>query len=629
MAGFPFSLAGFRFFFPAARSKVPPLHRQLEIENRQFLMSATLQSLRIRHLALVDDLRWELPGGFVAVTGETGAGKSVILGALKLLLGERAEKTLVRTGADACTVEAAFVAADTAALDARLDALGLPPCEDGLLLLRRVFTLAGSNRQWVNGSPATLSALRRLGEGLVDLHGPHDHQSLLSPERQLDLLDAFARAAGARGEYETAWRQLGALRAETAELSSAEASLEREIELLRHQSEEIRAAEPKPGEDAELAARHTVAQNSRRLGELATGVAAGLNEADDAVLTRLGELGRLLRELARLDPAGGESFVQCHASLVADAEDLADSLARYAGKLEHDPEQLAALEERLGLLSTLKRKYGGSVESVLESAAQAEARLHRIEHRGAELERLQREIAAGEKEVLRLGRALSALRKKGAPALSQAVAGQLRELGFPKSEFDIRLVALETPGETGLEAVEFYFAPRSRGLEGVEFLFAPNPGEPPKPLRTIASSGEISRVMLAVKSALAEHDAVPLLVFDEIDANVGGEIASQVGAKMRRLAAGRQVLCITHLPQVAAQAGAQFVVTKAFRDDRTYSELSAVEGRAREREIARMLGGENETSLALAKAMLKEAPNSKPQASKPEEAGRRAKKATP
>ena len=566
-------------------------------------MLATLSSLRIKNLALVEELDWQLASGFVAVTGETGAGKSVIIGALKLLLGERADKSLIRTGADACTVEACFEVHDCGALDSQLEEHGLESCVEGHLIVKRTFTQAGGNRQFVNGSPTTLAVLKQLGDQLVDLHGPHDHQSLLSAERQLGLLDAFSRAEGARQQYEAVWNRLGRLREEHASLASNEAAVDRELELLRHQVTEIQAAELQPDEEEALQARYSLAANSRRLIELATGVAHELSESEPSVLQRLAETARLLRELEKTDPAAAP-MVEAHTSAVVELEELARSLVAYADKLDLDPEQLAEMEERVTLLQTLKRKYGATVEAVIEFGEVSAARLQKIEHRGAELGRLQAEIETAQADLLRAGRELSALRGKAAPLLSGAVRGQLRDLGFKKSEFDIHLLQLDSPGVNGLETIEFVFAPRSSGLETVEFLFAPNPGEPPKPLRSIGSSGEISRVMLAVKSALADQDAVPLLVFDEIDANVGGEIAHAVAGKMRTLGQRHQVLVITHLPQVAAAAAAHYVVTKEFTDERTYSRLGEVKTKARVREIARMLGGQSDSAIALARTLL-------------------------
>lgn len=556
-------------------------------------VTATLTSLRIRNLALVEDLQWRIGRGFVAVTGETGSGKSIILGALKLILGERADKSLIRTGADSCTVEAVFDLSDSrrlARLNPWLEEQGVEPCEGGGLILKRTFTRAGANRQFINASATTLAVLAELGEGLVDLHGPHDHQSLLSVEKQLDLLDAFAGDADALAAYAAAYRQWLALVAEYDELSQSESALEREIDLLRHQSREIESAELREEEEAELLGRYHVAANSRRLIELGTQIARRLSDADDALLPGLAELTRLFRELEKLDPSTA-ALAEAHAGALAALEDTSRELERYASRLDLDPEQLAALEDRVTLIETLKRKYGPALADVIAFGANATARLRKIESRGGELERLKGEIATARAKVQSTGDKLTKLRKAAAPKLAADVARQLHDLGFKKSGFEVTLTAQSAPGP--------------HGLEGVEFLFAPNPGEPLKPLKSIASSGEISRVMLAVKSSLAAQDTVALMVFDEIDANVGGEIAHTVGAKMRSLGEARQVLCITHLPQVAAAAQSQCVVSKDFQDGRTRSHLAEVEGKARVEEIARMLGGQSESALAHARELLK------------------------
>jgi len=550
---------------------------------------ATLTSLRIRNLALVEELTWTLASGFTVVTGETGSGKSIIVGALKLILGERADKTLVRTGAESCTVEAVFLFSDTKALNQELEEFGVEPCEGGELILKRVFSTTGTNRQFINGSPTTLAVLKELGDGLVDLHGPHDHQSLLSDTKQLSLLDAFADAGALLEKYETQFRKLNQLIEEHTELSTSEAALEREVDLLRHQVREIEAAQLRADEEEELLAKYSVGANSRRLLEVSTQVIGRLSEADDAVLGRLTEIGKLLRDLERIDPAAAR-FSESHQRAATELEDLAQSLQDYAQEMDLDPERLAQMEERVSLFETLKRKYGGSIAEVITFGEQAGERLRKIESRGTELERLAGEIEAGRKAVQEAGKKLNAKRAAAAPKLATSVTTHLRDLGFKKSDFRVGLAALEKPGP--------------HGLESIAFLFAPNPGEPPKPLKAIASSGEISRVMLAVKSSLAAQDTIPLLVFDEIDANVGGEIAHAVGAKMKSLAAEHQVLCISHLPQVAAQANTQFVVTKEFTKDRTVSQLEKVEGKARVEEIARMLGGKSDSALAHAKTLL-------------------------
>ncbi len=548
-----------------------------------------LSSLRIQNLALVEELEWTLPRGFVAVTGETGSGKSIIIGALKLLLGERADKSLIRTGAESCMVEAIFHLEDVKALNAQLEEQGIEPCDGDTLILKRVFSQAGTNRQFINCSATTLGVLKTVGDTLVDLHGPHDHQSLLSPGKQLDLLDAFAGTATLLADYETQYRALNKLLAEHDELSASEGTLEREIELLKHQAGEIEAAAIQPGEEAPLLARYTLGSNARRLTELSTQILQRLEEADDAMITQLCEIQRWLHDLEKIDPSTSK-IALTHAEAIGQLEDTARALQRYAGTLDIDAVELARIEERVSLFETLKRKYGGTLDVVTAFGEAASERLRKIESRGTELIRLQKEIETARLALQEAGTKLGKKRAAAAPKLAKDVQSQLIDLGFKKSGFEISLTPLPKPGPNGLEAVEF--------------IFAPNPGEPMKPLKAIASSGEISRVMLAVKTSLAAQDTIPLLVFDEIDANVGGEIAHAVGKKMRSLGEKHQVICITHLPQVAAVASAQFVVSKEVRDGRTTSQLTEVKGKPRLEEIARMLGGKSDSALAHAKTLL-------------------------
>ena len=544
--------------------------------------------LRIKNLALVEDLEWNLEPGFTAITGETGAGKSIIIGALNLLLGERADKSLIRTGAEACTVEAIFASKNFSALNRRLDESGVEP-SDNELLVKRSFSLGGSNRQFVNGSPATLTLLKMIGDELVDLHGPHDHQSLLSPDRQLALLDGFAHAEKALLEYEESFRHLQKLIAEEESLRTAESAREQELDLLRHQFSEITTANLQASEEEEIYSRYRLATNSQRLIELASAVMGQLSESDDAVLNRLAETQRILRELEKIDPGMAENS-QAHATAVIELTEIARALSRYAEQLDLDPAQLAQLEQRVTLLETLKRKYGGSLAEVIAFGERAKERMQKIEGREAELERLAGEIKMARSVLTRAAAALRKARTAAAPKLAGSVRQNLADLGFRQSEFEARILPNDEP--------------KLNGTESVELLFSPNPGEPLKPLRLIASSGEISRLMLAIKSSLAMQDAIPLLIFDEIDANVGGEIANAVGAKMRALADRHQVLCITHLPQVAAAATTHFVVTKEVVHGRTFSGLQEVKGKARQKEIARMLGGKSESALKHAASLL-------------------------
>ena len=552
-------------------------------------MAIVLNLLRIKNLALVEELEWQIAPGFIAITGETGAGKSIIIGALQLLLGERADKSLIRTGADLCTVEAVFTGKELQKLNAQLAEAGVEPCADELIL-KRTLSASGTNRQFINGSPTTLSILKNLGDELVDLHGPHDHQSLLSPDKQLALLDSFAHAGDQLEEYRKHFRQLQALTAEHAILNTAETAREQELDLLRHQINEITSANLVAGEEEEIETRYKLASNSKRLIELASGVARHLSDSDDAVLSQLAETQKQLRELEKIDNSVSQ-FASAHETAVVELAEIARSLSSYAEKLDLDPQQLAALEQRVSLFETLKRKYGSSIAEVIAFGERASERMRKIEGRDAELERLAAEIETTRTNLNRSGEALRKLRVRAAPKLSANIRKNLVDLGFRQSEFEAKLSQLAEP--------------RATGFDSVELIFSPNPGEPLKPLRSIASSGEISRLMLAIKSALAAQDAIPLLVFDEIDTNVGGEIAHAVGAKMKTLADDHQVLCITHLAPVAATASSHFVVTKEVVRGRTHSQLTEVAGKARQEEIARMLGGKSESVLELAASLLR------------------------
>ncbi len=548
-----------------------------------------LSSLTIRNLALVESLTWELDHGLVAVTGETGAGKSIIVGALKLVLGERADRGLIRTGEDHCTVEAVFDTKKATEINAVLQNAGLEPCDSGQLIIKRVISAAGQNRQFINCAPATLHVLKALGQFLVDLHGPHEHQSLNSRDRQLAMLDAAAGAGSAVAAYEKSYCQWRETAAELEELSTSERATGQELELLRFQVDEIDTAALKPDEEESLLQRHKMASNSARLIEFTTQALGILSESDTSVLTQLGELRRVLRDMERTDRGAAEATTGFENAFV-ELEDLERSLARYQERLEIDPREVLEIEDRINAIETLKRKYGGTIERVLDHRDAAAAKLTKIESRGEELGRLTKALAAARETVTSAGTALGQLRKKAAPRLAKEVSRHLGDLGFLQAKFTTELNTLPQPG--------------SHGLEEIDFMFAPNPGEPAKPLRVIASSGEMSRVMLAVKSALAKEDDISLLVFDEIDANVGGEIATAVGRKMAELGATHQLISITHMPQVAALAACHFVVSKAVKGERTFSGLCRVEGETRVDEITRMLGGKAASATAHARTLL-------------------------
>lgn len=548
-----------------------------------------LSVLKIRNLALVEDVTWELAAGLVGVTGETGAGKSIIVGALKLILGERADRSLIRSGQDACTVEAGFHLKDTRAIDAVLEEAGLEPCQDGELLIKRTISVSGANKQFVNCSPVTIQVLKSLGEFLVDLHGPHDHQSLNSRERQLDMLDKFAVVEEQQEKYEGAWREWRAAATELDDLENSERASSQQIDMLKFQANEIATAGLKDGEEEEIESRHRIAANGARLAELCGAVTSRLSEGEGSVIDGLREISRSIHELEKIDPGTAklfEGFKSAHIELT----ELESSVADYAEELEIDGAELEELESRIHTIQTLKRKYGRTIKEILEFLAETERKLGRIENRGEEIAKLQTLVKEREAEVLKLGRQISKKRADAAPKLAKEVAAHLTDLGFKRSVFEAQLAALPTPERHGLEEVDFHFAP--------------NPGEPSKPLRLTASSGEMSRVLLAVKSALARQDAVPLLVFDEIDANVGGNIAEAVGRKMAALGSTHQVIAITHFPQVASLAASHFVVTKEITGNQTRSQIAEVSDESRVEELARMLGGSATSAREHAKSLL-------------------------
>jgi DNA repair protein RecN (Recombination protein N) len=561
-----------------------------------------LTTLRIKNLALVADLTLELQAGYNVITGETGAGKSILIGALSLALGERADRTLLRTGSDTCSVEAVFdVSKLRAPLKAFLEENGIEPCEDHQLVLKRSFTSAGTNRQFVNGSPTTLNILAAVGEWLVDIHGPHEHQSLLHPARQLAILDAFGGLEAERERFSELLVRRGGIEAEKAALIVDERTYAQQLDLLRFQAREISEARLQVGEDERVEQEYLRSSNAAKLLQLCQAAQEVLSEDEASLLTQAGALGRTLHDLLRVD-AGAAPLIDLHEQALSVLRELQAALSHYSDKTELDPARLQELEERLNLLQSLRRKYGPSLAEVMEFGEQSRRKLEDLEQRDAALARINGELEKLDAELWRAGRALSAKRRKLIPELAKAVARQLSDLGFKQSKFDVRL----TSAERGAESAEPAGARLTRtGIDGIEFLFAPNPGEPAHPLRAIASSGELARVMLALKTVLAAEDSIPVLVFDEVDANVGGETANVVGEKMREIARQRQVLCITHLPQVAAAAAAHYVASKQVKGGRTISEITRLDASARVTELARMLGGQTDAARKHAQALLK------------------------
>ena len=543
-----------------------------------------LTSLRVKNLALVEGATITLDTGLTVITGETGAGKSILIGALNLLIGERADTSAVRSGESQCVVEAIYRLERPGEINALLEDAGLDPCEQGQLIVRRVVKAAGGGQAILNDAPVTLALLKRVGALLVDLHGPHDHQSLFHTSAQLAMLDTFAKADAEAAAYSAVYDRYQSLLARREELTADVADLDAQIDLLSYRVKEIEEAAPVEGEEEEVRQEQQTAGHAQRILELGQHATLAISEDDASALSLLAPVRKSLEELARLMPAAAEwaSEFRDHTDALAG---LSAAIQRELADIDAEPERLEWLDARLAAYDRLKRKYGATVPDILATLETARARLSDLQSRDQQKIEVERALAATDKELRAAAKALSQRRHAAAKKLAPAVTAELQALGFEHGSFGIDLQPMEEPGASGLDRVEFGFAP--------------NVGEPMRALRAIASSGEISRVMLGLKVVLADADRIPLLVFDEIDANVGGETAHAVGAKLAQAARNRQVIAITHLPPVAACGARHWVVSKSVDGGRTRTHVMAVDGDERIEEIARMLGGRESTSVAL------------------------------
>ncbi len=551
-----------------------------------------LQNLRIRNLALLEEVELDFDAGFTAVTGETGAGKSILLGALSLLAGERADKTVIRQGASACEVEAVLFFADPKAIDAVLTQLELPVCEEGVLILKRTLPREKAPKITINGSLATLAALQRLGECWIDFHGPSEPRRLLKESCQLELLDLHGRAGEALGVYQTSWRAWRDLVAEQERITHETKLTPDQIDYLQRQVARLDALDL--SEEAVETLERDFHRQSRaqELIELSGGLAAGIS-GEEGVTARVAALVREARRLEGLDPAS-KVFADRLAAASIELADLGAEFEALGEQFNFDPEQAGELQEKMNTWLEVKRRHGGDVASVITAREELRHRLEIQADLEGTLVRIERKIDEAFREVVKAAAALRTVREKAAKGLAKSAVKGIAQLGFAKADFQVRIVGLSAPGPTG--------------DCGAEFLFSPNVGEAPLPLNRIASSGELARVMLALKTVLADLDGVPVLVFDEVDANVGGEIGRVVGEKMAAIGGNHQVLCVTHLPQVAAQAGSHLVVTKDQSKERAVVTIAPLESdrKARVSELARMLGDRSaKSALAHAEELLR------------------------
>lgn len=548
-----------------------------------------LAKLTVFNLATVEAAEVQFVPGLNVLTGETGAGKSVLMGALELALGARCDSTVVRDGAKEARLAAEFdCSRSPAPVVARVAGIlaeaGLPPCEEGLLLVRRTVGAAGSSRVWVNDAVTTVATLRRLGRVLADVHGPRANQNILGEGFQRAALDTFG--AVKRGDYDAIWARLADLRRREADLAGEGAS-EEELEMLRYAVDELEKAEL-GDDDEDLAARHAAAAHAQELLEEAQAVTETLG-GDAGAAELLAQLGPRFASMARHLPAATDWAREAE-DLTVRIQELSRTVADAAGALDAEPGALDELDARLTLVNRLKRRYLTGVAADGESdvvrlkgvLAARRRRLDECEHRTERLEEVRAALAATAEELRHAGAAITAARRKAADRLAKAVTEELRGLGFLRARFTVGIAPQE---------------PAADGCDRVTYLFEPNPGEPAHPLADIASSGETARVMLAMKGVLSAHDGAELMVFDEIDANIGGETGRAVGERMRRLARGHQVIAITHLPQSAVFGERHLVVSKAVSGGRTRTTVTAVTGEERISEVARMLGGEGRSGV--------------------------------
>lgn len=542
-----------------------------------------LTELRITNFAVIERLSLTLDSGFTVLTGETGTGKSLLIDAVALLVGGRASTDQIRFGEDEAQLEASFEIPPTHPLLQRLRAREILGPQDSQLIIRRFIARSGRNRVYLNGALSPVHALEEFAGTLIDIHGQHDQQSLLSTSAQLEVLDAFGRLLELRFQYRSTYRDWVRFREERAELAVRLQQRAQQEDLLRFQQQELDEASCRIGEEELLQAERNRLGSSRRLTELASEAQERIQDDTLGILANLVSTERVLGELSQIDPQmqGTVRFISEAKVLL---KEVADSLRGYAEGLDSDPMRLSAIEDRLAVIRKMKKKYGGTIEAVLETHTRVKQELEQLRAADGELDRYDRLIKEQERNVSVLARALSDKRVDAAQRLTKLVDKELNALKMGSVRFLVRVMP-SGPNEV--------WGPD--GADHVEFLLSTNAGEPLRPMARVASGGELSRVMLALKSVLADVDHVPVLIFDEIDTGVGGAVAVTIGKRLRELGRYHQVLCITHLPQVASQAQHHFSVEKSEVKGRTLTTVRSLTRMSREGEIARMLGGERIT----------------------------------
>lgn len=540
-----------------------------------------LELLHIENIAIIEAADIEFAPGFNALTGETGAGKSIVIDSLSAVLGQRTSRELIRTGAEKAFVSAAF----SGMAPELTEALGIQPEADGTLLLQREIQTDGKNVCRVNGRPVTVGQLRALGARLLNIHGQHDGQQLLDEEQHIVYLDSFGRVESLAITYAGKYKNFTDIRRQIGALQMDEAEKARRVDTLQYQIEELRRAKLKPGEEEELTARRGMLRNAEKFLDAVAGADYALNGDDSGggALSALRQAQDALGGVRHLDDAFGQLYERL-GEAYSEVYDIAATVEDKRGELDVSPGELDRVESRMDLLYRLKKKYGATVEDMLDYQARCEAELAQIEDAGDTLARLEQALSKAEKGARQAAQALSDARKAAAERLTAQILAELQQLDMGKIRF----------------AVDFAEKPLdSDGMDTVRFLMSANVGEELRPIHKIASGGELARIMLAMKNVLSEQDHVGTMVFDEVDTGVSGRAAQKVAEKMARISRRKQVLCVTHLPQLAAMADTHFSVEKGERGGRTYTEVRRLDREQRRRELARLTGGSHVSQTML------------------------------
>ena len=546
-----------------------------------------LAELRIKDLAIVDEIDIVFSRGLNVLTGETGAGKSIIINSVNMLLGDRTFEGLIRTGAETATAEALFDISDHTEVEEKLRAIGVDQTKE--LLIKRMVTSSGRSRVFVNGTLSTLTLISKIGEILLSIYGQHEHQNLQRAERHLDILDEYGGLNPFRTQYEKSFHEMDGLIKELQSLREAEHQLIKDRELMRFQSQEIAAAQLGENEEETLQEQRRILANSEKLFERADGAETILYSGESSISEKLHTVLHTMEEIARIDPSI-KSLAKTLESSIYQVEEVAYSLRDYRGKIEYDPDALETVEHRIDELQRLKKKYGQTIKDILQFKKRVDDQLEHLDSRDERIKVLEERLANVQQKTLDLGRTLSQKRKEAATAFKRVMEQELGSLGMANTVFEVRFdVNRSVSREKWIEVADVSLGPR--GMDTAEFYISPNVGEEPRPLSRIASGGELSRIMLAIKRIVASAEPGQTLIFDEVDAGIGGAVAEVVGKKLKDLSSYHQVVCVTHLPQIACFADVHHRVTKSIRQNRTRALVEELDSQKRIDEIARMLGG--------------------------------------